>query len=172
MFKIMGRGAFDSSSLVREGIMRKIFLLFVVCMFISVGVSAETVEFTKLYDTSGTVIGDYSLTSGAAVTTAGVKVKKNVGFAILLVTEDKSGGAGDVDIYAQYSETLNGTYNRVWISNMLGTITQEGNIVTTLQNVTRRIVFAVRLGGYINIVFDPVADSQVTATLIFQEDEQ
>jgi hypothetical protein len=130
---------------------------------------ADRTNATQLEDSSGTEISSYALTSGVAVTSAGVFVRHNVGFAVLVVTEDKAGGAGDVDIYAQYS--MDGTnYYRPYTSDMSGTITQEGNIVTAIQNVTRYIIFTPRLGNWIKITFDPDADSQVTANLYFLED--
>lgn len=144
-----------------------LFLTF--CMATSAFAFADATNYTLLTDTSATELSDYSLTSGAAVTSAGVKVRHNAGYAILLITEDKSGGAGDVDIYAQYSLD-NTTFYRPYTSNMSGTITQEGNIVTGLQNVTRYIVFTVRMANYINFVFDPDADSEITAKLLFLED--
>lgn len=117
-----------------------------------------------------TLFTDESMLTGVAEESDGVFVRRNVGFAVLLVTEDQSGGAGDVDIHAEYSDD-NSTWSRVYISNMSGTITQEGLIVETLGNVTnRRIVFTVRLGNYIRIVFNPDANSEITAALIFLED--
>lgn len=129
--------------------------------------SAHVVE---LRDTSGTKISAYTLTSGAAVNTAAVPVEGNLGFATLVITENQGGGTGDVDIYAEYS--YDGTnFSRAYVSDMAGTTTIEGNIVTALGNVTNRwIVFTARMAPYMRIVFDPDANSTITARLIFNRD--
>lgn len=118
---------------------------------------------------SKAVIEDLSLTSGVVVTTDTVRMKGNVGFTSLLIKEDKAGGAGDVDIFAEYSLDKDNWY-RAYTSNMSGAITQEGNIATTIQNSTRWIVFTPRMAPYMRLKFDPDADSQITATLIYQEE--
>ena len=117
---------------------------------------------------SDSVMTDYSLTSGIAVWSDGINVSRNGGFANLLVKEDKAGGAGDVDISAEYSLDNTNWYT-AYVSNMSGTITAEGNIVTNLQNVTRFIVFTPRLTNFIRFKFDPDADSQVTADFTYQD---
>lgn len=113
-------------------------------------------------------ITNLDLTSGAAVTTKGVKISNNVGFLVLTVKEDKSGGLGDVDIYAEYSDD-DVTYYRTYTSDFSGTITAEGNIATTLGNATRRIVHTARLAKYVRYVFDPDANSRITADITYQE---
>jgi hypothetical protein len=128
------------------------------------------VNFKRLLNSAGATITDLLLTSGVAVNSEAIKVDKNVGFLVLLIKENKAGGAGDVDIYAEYSDDAT-TWYRTYTTDLAGTITQEGNIVTTLQNVTRRIVVTARLAKYVRFVFDPDADSQITADVTFQEDE-
>lgn len=122
----------------------------------------------RLNNSSGAAITSLDLTSGVAVNSEAIKVDHNVGFATLLVKEDKSGGAGDVDIYAEYSIDGSNWYKGYTTSG--GTLTVDDNIVTTLQNVTRWIIFDVRLAPYMRIVFDPDANSRVTADLIYQEE--
>lgn len=135
--------------------------------------SAFAIPDAKVYplrnSSTGAIITDLALTSGVAVNSEGVYVADNIGYTVLLVTEDKSGGAGDVDIYAEYS-TDNTNWYRPYTSDMAGTLTVEGNIVTTLQNSTRYIIFTPRLAKYMRLVFDPDADSEITATLIFQRE--
>jgi len=128
----------------------------------------KTAEVIELKDTSRVALTDYQLTSLTAVQTEHINIEDNDSLMTLLVTEDKSGGAGDVDIYAEYSDDGN-TFYRPYTSDMAGVISQEGNIVTALQNVTRWIVFTPRLAKYMRLVFDPDADSQVTAKLIRQK---
>jgi len=124
----------------------------------------------QLRDTTNTEIEDYAMTSGVPVQSKSIYIKHNVGFATLIVTEDIAGGAGDIDIYAEYSDDQI-TWYRAYDSDMGGVITQEGNIVTALQNVSRWIVYTPRLAIYTRIVFDPDANSEVTAVLIFQEEK-
>lgn len=118
---------------------------------------------------SGSVVTNYSLTSGVAVTSDSIGVKGNVGFMTLIVTENKSGGAGDVDIYAEYSLD-NSNWYRPYTSDMAGSISAEGNIVTALQNVGRWIKITPALGKHIRFIFDPDADSQITADVLYQEE--
>jgi len=146
--------------------MKNLFLslLLTLCMATNVFAFADQTNATTLFDTE-------SMTSGSAEESAGVKVRHNVGFATLLVTEDIAGGAGDVDIYAEYSQNNTAPWSRVQISNMSGTLTTEGNIATAFGNESdARIVFTVRMGNWIRIVFDPDANSTIDATLIFLED--
>lgn len=111
-----------------------------------------------------------ALPNGVPVTTVGVQVQENTGFFVLTVIENKAGGLGNVDIYAQYSDD-GITFNRAYASDMAGNLVQDGNIVSAIGNATRRIVFTARLGKYINFVFSPNTDSQITATLTFQEED-
>lgn len=123
----------------------------------------------RLNNSAGAPITNLALTSGVAVNSEAIKVDKNVGFMVLTVTENHGGATGDVDIYAQYSDDGTTWYN-AYTSDMAGTITVEGNIVTTLQNVTRRIIHTARLARFVRYVFDPDADSIITADVTFQED--
>ncbi len=145
--------------------MKKLFLslLLTFCMATNVFAYADRTNATVLFDTE-------SMVSATAEQSAGVRVRHNVGFAILIVTEDIAGGAGDVDIYAEYSID-NSTWLRPNISNMSGTITEEGNIATAFGDQTDLIIFTVRMGNFIRIVFDPDANSTIDATLIFLEDK-
>ncbi len=122
-----------------------------------------------LNDSAGTALSSYSLTSGVAVYSEVINVVDNVGFASLLITEDKAGGAGDVDISVEYSVDGTNWYS-AYTSDMSGTIAAEGNVVTALQNVTRWIVHTARLSVVMRYKFDPDADSQITAVAIYQRD--
>lgn len=149
--------------------MKKRILLAIQALFLVAFLSTNAFAYA-VRTKQTTLFTDESMLTGVAEQSAAVKVRHNVGFATLLVTEDQSGGAGDVDIYAEYSE--DGTnWHRTYTSDMSGTITQEGNIATAVQNVTRRIVFTVRMANFIRIVFDPDANSEITATLTFLEDK-
>lgn len=149
--------------------MRNLILSFLISMvFIGAAFAIPNAKVVPLA-VSGTAITSYALTSGVAVNSDAVDVEDNIGFATLVVTENAGGGTGDVDIYAEYSYDGT-TWARYYASDMAGSITVEGNIVTTLQNVTRYIGFTVRLAPYIRIVFDPDANSTVTARLIFQRE--
>ena len=123
----------------------------------------------RLNNASGATITDLALTSGAVVYSETVNIQKNVGFLCLQVVEDKAGGSGDVDIYAEYSDDGT-TWQRAYVSDLAGSITLDGNIVTALQNVTRRIIHTARLAKFLRYAFDPDADSQITADVTFQEE--
>jgi len=129
-----------------------------------------TIKTIALKSEAGVAISNTSILSTVALTTAPVYVGNNLGFATLVVIENIAGGAGDVDIYAEYSDDGT-TWARYYNSDMAGAITVEGNIVTALQNVTRRIGFTVRMAGSIRFVFDPDADSRITASLTYLEDK-
>lgn len=122
----------------------------------------------RLLNAAGASISALAMANGVAVNSEPIKVERNVGFFVLLVKEDKLGGAGDVDIYAEYS--MDGVNWHRPNTTSGGVLTQEANIVTTLQNTTKWIVFTARLANYVRFVFDPDADSQVTADFIYQED--
>lgn len=143
-------------------------VVFILTMFITqLSFAGQQTVVTKL-KIGGTAVTDYALSNGVVSTTDSVRVRGNEGYASLVVIEDKAGGAGDVDIYAEYS--LDGTtWYRPYVSDMAGTITIEGNIVTTLGNDTRWIVFTPRVAPYIRFKLDPDADSELTATLIHLE---
>lgn len=98
-----------------------------------------------------------------------INVERNVGFFTLLVTEAHGGSSGDVDIYVEYS--LDGTNWYRASTTAAASLTQEADLVDTLQNVTKWIVFTARLAKYVRVVFDPDADSVVTADFTFQEDQ-
>ncbi len=116
---------------------------------------------------AGAAITDLLLSTGVAQYSEAILIEHSVGYASLLITENRAGGAGDVDIYAEYS--MDGTnWYRPYISDMAGVITIEGNIVTTLQNVTRWIVFTLRMAKYMRFCFDPDANSTITAKLVFE----
>ena len=119
-----------------------------------------------LQDSSGASIENYALTSGSAVQSAKIRTQDNDGFMALLVVEDKAGGAGDVDIYMEYS--VDGTnWYRPYVSDMAGAIALEGNVVTALQNVSRYIILTPRPAPYSRVILDPDADSEVTIHVIY-----
>ena len=123
----------------------------------------------SLKDAADTAISSYALSSGVAVYSETLKVDDNMGFITLLVIENKAGGAGDVDISAEYS--IDGTnWYTAYTSDMGGTLSAEGNIVTALQNTSRWMVHTARLAPYLRYKFDPDADSQITASMIYQRD--
>ena len=122
-----------------------------------------------LKDAAGTSISSYALTSGAAVYSESIYVTDNIGFASLLIVEDKAGGLGDVDISVEYS--VDGTnWYTAYTADQDGTITVDANIYTTLRNISRWLAHVVRLAPWMRYKFDPDADAQITATVIFQRD--
>jgi len=118
-----------------------------------------------LNDADGTAITDYSLTSGVAVYSERLDIERAAGWVVILITEDKSGGAGDVDVSAEYS-TDGTNYYTVYNSDMAGTTTAEGLIREALQNTTEYTRFVLNPGKYMRYKFDPDADSEITVTHI------
>lgn len=156
--------------------MKKILLLLLmIALFANPCYARKTAPYKPLNDASGTALTDYALTNGVAVYSEPILVNGNIGFASILVTEDKAGGAGDVDISAEYSvDGVN--FYPAYQSDMDGTITLEGVtsggglIVEALQNVTRWIAYTSRLSVWMRYKFDPDADSQITVKHIFQSE--
>lgn len=149
--------------------MKKVFLAVSAAVFLVSAVAYAGIRVQALDDADGVALSSYSLSSGTVVYSEPITVSHNVLYASLLVAEDKSGGAGDVDISAQYS-TDKTAWHSAYTSNMSGTITIEGNIVTALQNATRWIVYTPRLAPYMRFKIDPDADSQITVTHILYEE--
>ncbi len=120
---------------------------------------------------------DYSLTSGTAIYSSTIDTQHNAGFSALLITEDKAGGAGDVDVSTEYSVDGANWYSAyrhatVDTAGFVGPIMKDGDVVTGLQNKTRWVVYTPRPGRYVRYKFDPDADSKITATHIFVNDEK
>jgi hypothetical protein len=122
----------------------------------------------RLNNAAGAAITSLALTALTAVYSEAIPVDHNVWFMALLVKEDKSGGAGDVDISAEYS--LDGTNFYTAYTTSSGVLTADTLLVEALQNVTRWIIFTPRLAKYMRFKFDPDANSQVTADLLYQEE--
>lgn len=129
------------------------------------------VNVLPLRTSADVAISSLDMSNGVAVNSMPIKVSANVGFGVLLVTENKAGGAGDVDIYVEYSDddATPTNWNKAYTTSS-GALTVDANIVTTLQNVTRRIVFDIRMARWVRFVFDPDADSTVTAKFSYQEE--
>ena len=122
-----------------------------------------------LRDADGNNIEDLALTSGSAVFSETISMVDNIGFATLLVIEDKAGGAGDVDISVEY--TLDGTtFYPAYTADLSGTITADGLIVEAIQDEERWIAYPVRMARGLRYKFDPDADSQITAYHLFLRD--
>ncbi len=152
--------------------MKKIVIVLMLTGILLSGSLAEAEKITSyrpLNDSAGTAISAYNLTSLTAVYSETINMNGNVGFSTLLITENKAGGTGDVDISVEYSIDDSNWYT-AYTSNMSGTITVEGNIVTTLQNATRWIVFTPRLTKSMRYKFDPDVDSRITVWHLFQEE--
>jgi len=112
-------------------------------------------------------ITNLDMASGIKTYSEAIDVEKNVGFFALLVTENKAGGAGDVDIYLEYSWDGTNWYRPNTTAS--AALTQEANVVDALANTTKWIIMTARLAKYVRVVFDPDADSAVTADFAFQE---
>ena len=86
--------------------MRKVFVLTLMVMTLICGQVFARVDqsHTLLRDeTNINSLVDFSLTSGTAVYSATIDTQHNAGYSAILIKEDKSGGAGDVDVSVEYS---------------------------------------------------------------------
>lgn len=147
--------------------------LLIISIMVTPCLAVKSGQWKTLSDAAGTDMTSYALTSGSAVYSETIDVKKNVGFSTILIKEDKAGGAGDVDVSVEYclfscSESEN--WHTAYTTNMKGTITAEGNIVTALQNVARYIPHVVRLASFMRYKFDPDANSQISVYHIYQKE--
>ena len=122
---------------------------------------------------------DFDLTSGGAVFSATIDNQHNAGYAALLIKEDKAGGAGDIDVSVEYSVDGSNWYS-VYVTELYanatldtstGTIHKSGLIAESLQNTTYWIRYGTDGSRYLRYKFDPDADSRITATHIFVNDE-
>lgn len=145
-------------------------LAFLILMTVN-SYAGNAVVVTKTLKTStGSTITDLSLTNGVAVYSETIYVTDDLGIRAILVTEDKAGGTGDVDISAEYS--IDGTNFYPGYTTSSGALTIDSNIVTALGNATRYIVFTARPAPFMRLKFDPDADSEISASFIYLRDRQ
>lgn len=157
--------------------MKKLFLGFLLALVFCAPQLAEAANFNaktvQLYDAAtNDAVTDLAITIGNTVTTKGVRVIDNVGFGTLIVTEDASGGGGDINIYAEYSSEQTTGYDRTCLppDPMDGTCTQEGYIREGFGNDNERIPFRIRLGEWVRFVIEADATSEVSLKFTYQED--
>lgn len=149
--------------------MKKIFSLIlaalIFCPALAHAGSMEAV-FKRLRDSNGTLMTQEAIANAATVYTEAVPIDDNAGFQSILVTEDKSGGAGSVAITAEYS--LDGTNFYTVYTTSGGSLTAESAVVSTLANQTRWIQHTARLARYVRYKIVAAADSQITFDVVFQ----
>jgi len=132
----------------------------------------------KEYTTQSALL-DYSLTSGAAKYSSTIDTQHNAGSAAILITEDKAGGAGDVDVSVEYSVDGSNWYTpympQLYASATLdtstGTIHEGGVLAEAIGNNTYWIKYNPEASRFLRYKFDPDADSEISATHIFVNDE-
>jgi len=152
--------------------MKRIFGFISICLmavflFCSVLDAKEITGYQLLNDAAGTPISSYELTSLTAVYSENLRISDTNELKTLLIVEDKAGGAGDVDISAEYS--VDGvTFYPAYTSDMSGALTLVGLISLALGDESRWIVWTPRIGIFLRYKFDPDADSQITAYHIRQ----
>lgn len=152
--------------------MKKALLVFgLICYCLSFSLVEAKLEakILNLRDSNGAAISDTALSTGVAIFSETINVEDNAGFLTLLVTEDKAGALGDVDITAQYS--VDGTNWAEAYTTTSGAVSKDSIIIEGLRNITQWIVHTARLSKYLRYKFDPDADSEITATVIFQRDQ-
>jgi hypothetical protein len=142
--------------------LQKILITIILILSVLGLAHADDVTPRLLRDSTGTVIQDMSLTAGAAVYSETITLTKHGGYTSLFVIEDQAGGGGDVDIYIEYSADGD-SWAKAFETNMAGTLEEEGNLATAFGNDTAPISWPVRLFPYMRYVFDPDANSEITA---------
>lgn len=119
-------------------------------------------------DSTGTAISSFALSTGVSVNSEQIFIRDNAGFSAILVTVDAT---GDVDIFAEYS-TDGTSFHRAFLTPVTldGTFTQEGLIAEAVSNATRYIIFSPQPAKFMRLVFDPDANSVITAEFIYIKD--
>lgn len=151
--------------------MRKLILLLVLAFAVtSVYAGNASVKTLLLKTEEGDKIEALDLTSGEAIYTDPVFIGDDLGVRSLFITEDKAGGAGDVDISVLYSVLETGPFTIAEPSNSDGTVTADGNVIDALGDETKFIPFTARMNQYIQFKLDPDADSRITAYFNYLRD--
>jgi hypothetical protein len=119
----------------------------------------------RLRDSSGTLITSFAIASAATVYTEAIPIQDNGGYMALLAVEDKSGGAGNLAISAEYSN--DGTNFYTVYTTASGTLTADSAVVSSLANVTRYIQLTARLAKYVRFKLVAAANSQLTMDIIW-----
>lgn len=118
----------------------------------------------RLRDSNGTLMTDLAIANAATVYSEAIPVADNMGYMAMLAIEDKSGGAGNVAISAEYSNDGTNFYDAYTTSG--GSLTVD-SAIATLTNDTRYIQFTTRLAKYVRLKIVAAADSEVTIDLIW-----
>jgi len=147
--------------------MKKVLLIVLAALiFLATPVQAGILEAVskRLKDSTGNSITDLAIANAATVYSESIPVADNMGYMAMLAIEDKSGGAGNVAISAEYSN--NGTDFFEVYTTSSGAITVDSGIAT-LTNDTRYIQFTTRLAKFVRLKIVAAADSEVTIDLIW-----
>lgn len=146
--------------------MKKLLLLIAIILISVQNVFALDAVVRRLNDSNGTAMTDLAIANGATVYSEPIGIADNVGFSAVTIVEDKSGGAGNVALSAEYSS--NGVTFSPYYTTSGGSLTVDSNIATTLTNVTRKIQFTPRLDRFMRFKLVASADSEVTLDFIYQ----
>lgn len=126
------------------------------------GKTTNTQQLTK----SNVPISDMALAIATHYSDS-IDVRKNTGFMTLFASVD---AAGDVDLWMEYSYD-NVTFARAKLSDLAGSAPNEGDIVTTLTNVSGvPLIFPARLAPYARVAIKADAISTVSLKLVYQEE--
>lgn len=122
-----------------------------------------------LLNTAGVPISALAIANGVTLKSAPIKIESSTGFAVLTAQESHPGASGSLAIAAEYSDDNVSWYTN-YTSDMAGSISAEGNIVTSFTNTIRRITHTARLARWMRYSIVASADSILTASYTFQED--
>lgn len=112
---------------------------------------------------------DLAIATGVTVYSETIKVERNVGFATVVIGENKAGGLGSVDVWPEYS--IDGVNFYRAYTTTGAALTIEDKIVAALQNVTRWIIYTARIAKFMRFAVLANADSQVSLDFGYQEDQ-
>ena len=147
--------------------MKKLLLALCLLWFLPTTAFAS-VQAINLNTVGNVRIEDLSLISGVAIFTGAIDIRNSsdTGRMTLLITEDQGGGTGDVDITIELSNNGTTWYIDQNRTDELGAFAARF-IAVGVQNETIALTFTHAPAKFIRFKFDPDANSELTATLIF-----
>ena len=147
--------------------MKKILLTLLLSVFFATSAFATgTVKVISLKTSANVAITDLALTSGVAVVTKTIYIGDSRGELTLLLLEDAAGGTGDIDVLLEYSNDGSVWFTEEVRTDEIGT-TVPRVVKIGLQNETVAYTLTHAPTKFIRINFDPDANSELTAVLIF-----
>jgi hypothetical protein len=134
-------------------------------MFLTTSAYAA-VKVIPLKTSANVAITDLALTSGVPVLTNTISIVDSRGEITLLLLEDQGGGTGDIDVLLEFSNDGSTWYAEQVRTDEVGTAVARV-VKIGLQNETSAFTLSHPPAKFMRINFDPDANSELTATLMF-----